>query len=30
MHMASKSGWTLDDVPDQTGKTAIVTGVIRG
>ena len=24
--MGSKSGWTFDDVPDQTGKTAIVTG----
>ena len=28
--MASKSGWTFDDVPDQTGKTAIVTGSNSG
>ena len=28
--MASKSGWTFDDVPDQTGKTAIITGSNSG
>ena len=28
--MASKSGWTFDDVPDQAGKTAIVTGSNSG
>ena len=28
--MASKSGWTFQDVPDQTGKTVIITGSNSG